>query len=143
MTGGPWKRSAGSTRGTGECVEKICLDFETALDFLGGGNATYEKMRYYADREEMCITSFTMLHITEVINKPEVVSAFVNGVTVLPFDRKAAQIAAAINRELEEKGNSGKRSELVLTAAICIANDALLFAHKPSDFDGIKGLKKV
>jgi predicted nucleic acid-binding protein len=124
-------------------MEKICLDFETALDFLGGGNATYEKMRYYADREEMCITSFTMLHIIEVINKPEVVSAFVNGVTVLPFDSKAAQVAATINRELEEKGNSGKRSELVLTAAICIANDALLFAHKPSDFDGIKGLKKV
>lgn len=124
-------------------MEKICLDFETALDFLRGDNATLEKMRYYADREELCITSFTLLHITEVINKPDVVAAFANGVTILPFDRKAAQKAAAINRELEEKGNLGKRSEIVLTAAICIANDALLFAHKPSDFDGIKGLKKV
>jgi predicted nucleic acid-binding protein len=124
-------------------MEKICVDFDKVLDFLRGDNAAVEKMKYYADSEELCITSFTMLHITEVINKPEVVSAFTSGVTVLPFDRKAAQIAVAINRELEEKGNSGKRSELVLTAAICIANDAHLFAQKPSDFDGIKGLKKV
>ncbi len=126
-------------------MERICLDFETALDFLRGDVATIEKMRYYADREELCITTFTMLHIMEVVNKPEVVTAFVNSVTVLPFDRKAAQIAAAINRELEEKGDSGKRSEVVLTAAICMANDALLFSRSQSmsKFDGIKGLKKV
>lgn len=124
-------------------MERICLDFETVLDFLRGGNATYEKMRYYADREELCITSFTMLHITEVISKPDVVASFANGVTVLPFDKRAAQIAAAINRELEERGDATKKGEVVLTAAICIANDALLFTHKPSDFDGIKGLKKV
>lgn len=126
-------------------MERICLDFETALDFLRGDVATIEKMRYYADREELCITTFTMLHIMEVVNKPEVVTAFVNSVTVLPFDRKAVQIAAAINRELEEKGDSGKRSEVVLTAAICMANDALLFsrAQSMSKFDGIKGLKKV
>jgi predicted nucleic acid-binding protein len=124
-------------------MDKVCLDFDTALDFLRGDPRTLDKMRYYADREEMCITSFTMLHITEVINKPEVVAAFANGVTVLPFDRKAAQMAATINRELQDKGNSGKRNEIVLTAAICIVNDASLFAQKPSDFDGIKGLKKV
>lgn len=124
-------------------MERICLDFETALDFLRGEPATIEKMKYYADREELCITSFTMLHITEVISRPEVVSAFANGVTVLPFDRRAAQLAAAINRELEERGDATKKSEVVLTAAICIANDALLFSRTPSKFDGIKGLKKV
>jgi predicted nucleic acid-binding protein len=124
-------------------MERICLDFEIAVDFLRGDNATIEKMRYYADREELCVTSFTMLHITEAITKPEVVSAFANGVTVLPFDRKAAQIAAAINRELEAKGDAGKRGEIVLTAAICIASDALLYSRTPSKFDGIKGLRKV
>jgi len=124
-------------------MERICMDFEIAVDFLRGDNATIEKMRYYADREELCVTSFTMLHIIEAITKPEVVSAFANGVTVLPFDRKAAQIAAAINRELEAKGDAGKRGEIVLTAAICIANDALLYSRTPSKFDGIKGLRKV
>ena len=55
----------------------------------------------------------------------------------------AARTAAAINRELEEKGNSEKRSEIIFTAAICIVNDALIYSKKPSEFDGIKGLNKV
>ena len=128
---------------------KICLDFDTAIDFLRGEQSTLEKMRYYADREEICITSFTLLHLTEAINKPEVMMAFANRVTVLPFDKRAAQQAAVINREIEEKGDAEKRMEVVLTAAICIANDALLFSREPpnsrtpSKFDGIKGLKKV
>jgi len=127
---------------------KICLDFDTALDFLRGEPTTLEKMRLYADREEICVTSFTLLHLSETLNRPEVVTAFANSVTVLPFDRRAAQEATRITREIEKKGDAEKRMEVVLTAAICIANDAWLFSHykpsnKPSDFDGIKALKKV
>lgn len=128
---------------------KICLDFDTAVDFLRGEQSTIEKMRYYTAHEEICITSFTLLHLTEAVSKPEVVMAFANSVTVLPFDRRAAQQAARIRREIEEKGDAEKKMEVVLTAAICIANDAVLFSREqpgsraPSKFDGIKDLKKV
>ena len=57
-------------------MEKICLDFETALDFLWGDPATIEKLKYYADREEICITSLTLMHLLETVNKPDVVAAF-------------------------------------------------------------------
>jgi len=124
-------------------MERICLDFETAIDFLRGEPATIEKLRYYADREEICITSFTMTHLLATITKREAVFSFVNGVTVLPFDRKAAQIAANINQELEENGDSQKRLDTVMMAAVCIANDAFLYSRTPSKFDGIKKLKKV
>ena len=124
-------------------MEKICLDFEAALHFLRGDPATIEKLKYYADREEICITSFTMLHLVEAIKKPEAVNAFANSVTVLPFDRRAAHLAASISRELEEHGTTHGMSESVMTAAICMANDAFLFSRSPSKFDGIKGLKKV
>jgi len=124
-------------------MERICLDFETAVDFLRGDPATIEKLKYYADREELCITSYTMMHLLETISKREVVVAFANSVTVLSFDKKAAQIASQINRDIQGKGELPKMMESVLTAAICMANDAFLFSRSSWKFDGIKGLKRV
>lgn len=124
-------------------MEKICLDFETALDFLRGDAATIEKLRYYSDREEICITSFTMLHLQDTINKTDVVKAFANSVTVLPFDKKAAKIATRINQDLLEHRELPKMIEDTVTAAICIANDAFLYSRSLSKYDGIKGLRKV
>ena len=124
-------------------MEKICLDFEAALDFLRGEPKTIEKLGFYADREEICITSTTLFHLFETVTKREVVGAFANSVTVLPFDRRSAQIAASINRELDEQGYMHGGTESVLTAAVCIANDALLFSKSFEKFDGIRGLKKV
>ena len=124
-------------------MERICLDFETAVDFLRGDPSTIEKLKYYADREELCITSYTMMHLLETISKREVVVAFANSVTVLSFDKKAAQIASQINRDIKGKGELPKMMESVLTAAICMANDAFLFSRSSWKFDGIKGLKRV
>ena len=124
-------------------MERICLDFETSLDFLRGDPSTIEKLKYYADREEICTTSFTLLHLQNTINKADVVRAFANSVTVLPFDKNAAQIAARINRDLDEQRELPKMVEDVTTAAICIANDAFLYTRSLSKYDGIKGLKKV
>ena len=124
-------------------MEKICLDFETALDFLRGDPSTIEKLKYYAHREELCITSLTLMHLFETITKRGVVVAFANSVTVLPLDKKAAQIASQINRDIQGKAEIPKMMESVLTAAICMANDAFLFSRSTWKFDGIKGLKRV
>jgi predicted nucleic acid-binding protein len=124
-------------------MERICLDFEAALDFLRGEPAIIDKMRYYADHEEICITSLTMMHLLEVINKPEVVFMFSANVTVLPFDKKAAQIASKIMNDFKERGDTPKISDAVLTAATCMANEAFVFTRTTGKFDGIKGLKKV
>lgn len=124
-------------------MERICLDFETALDFLRGEPATIEKLKYYADREEICITSLTLMHLLETISKPDVVVAFASSVTVLPFDKKAAQFASKIMSDMKDRGDTGKITDSILTAAICMANDAFLFSRSSSRFDGIKGLRKV
>lgn len=124
-------------------MEKICLDFEIAIDFLRGDPATIEKLRYYADREEICITSLTMMHLLEAISKGEVVSAFAGSVTVLPFDKKAAQVASKILNEFKDKGETRRIDDGILTAAICMANDAFVYSRAPAKFDGIKGLRKV
>jgi len=124
-------------------VEKICLDFDIALDFLRGDPATIEKLKYYADREDICITSLTLLHLHSAIKKPEVIKNFAESVTVLAFDKKAAQIAAHINKELRDQKEEAKIVETAATAAVCLANDAFLYARTPANYDGIKGLRKV
>ncbi len=125
-------------------MEKICLDFEIALDFLRGDPATIEKLKYYADREEICITSLTMMHLMESVSRPEVVAAFASNVTILPFDKKAAQVAAKLMNEMRDRGDVPRMTDSILTAAVCMANDALLFsAIKNMNYGGIKGLRKV
>jgi len=123
-------------------VERICLDFDTALDFLRGEPATVEKMNYYANREEICISSITLYNLLEAVNKKDVVVSFANNITILPFDRKAAVLASRISNELKER-KVDPPAESIVVAAICIANDAYLYTKKPANFEGIRGLKKV
>lgn len=123
-------------------MERICLDFETTLDFLRGERSTVEKLNYYANREEICISSITLYNLLEAVSRKDVVISFANNVKVLPFDRKAAVMANNISTELKEKGVDPP-VETIVIAAICMANDAFLFAKKPADFAGIRDLKKV
>jgi predicted nucleic acid-binding protein len=124
-------------------MEKICLDFETAVDFLKGDPATIEKLKYYADREEICITSMTMMQLLETIKKEETIGKFANSVTVLPFDKKAAIIATNLGKELKSKGELPRPMDSVMTASICIANNAFIFSRNTWKFEGIRGLRKV
>ena len=124
-------------------MEKICLDFEAAIEFLRGEQSTIEKLKWYVDREEVCITAFTMAHIIESVKKPEVINRFVNSVTILPFDKKSATILSRLLTELRERGLEVKHTDNLVTASICMANDAFLFTKSPSNYEGAKGLRKV
>ena len=124
-------------------MEKVCLDYEAALDFLRGEYNTMKKIKYYVDREEICITSLCLLQLATVIRKPAVVHAFSNSATVLPFDKKAAEVANRISVDFKERGNARPSIETLITSSTCIANNALLFTRNPSYFDGIRELKKV
>jgi len=124
-------------------MEKICLDFEASLDFLRGEASILEKIKWYADREDVCISAFTMAHLYECVKKPEVMNALLNSVTVLPFDRKAADVFRRLVSESRDKGNEVKNADHFVTASICMANDAFLFTKSPKNYEGIKGLRKV
>jgi predicted nucleic acid-binding protein len=79
----------------------------------------------------------------ETVKKPEVINAFVNSVTVLPFDKKAASVFHRLVTETRERGADLKSVDPLVTAAICMANDAFLFTKSPKNYDRIKGLRKV
>ncbi len=124
-------------------MERICIDYDAALGFLKGDPNMVEKLRYYADREEICMTPFTMIHLLESVRRKEVLSAFLSNVKILPFDRRAAFI---YNKLLFEQGKPAEEDVLdynMMTAAICLANEAFLLTKSTKRFDGIKGLKKV
>jgi predicted nucleic acid-binding protein len=124
-------------------MERICLDFEAALDFLRGDPATIEKLMYYADREEICITGMTLMHLYETVSRQDVVGAFAANVTILPFDKKAAQITTKLMNELREHGESVQITDSLLTAGVCMANDAHIYYKTASKYARLKGLKKV
>lgn len=123
-------------------MEKICLDYYAALDFLRGEPTTVEKLNYYIKTDEICISAITLAHLLFTIKKSDVVISFANSITVLPIDRKVSVISLKLKNELQENGIAAPQ-EVLFNAATCIANDAFLFTKRPADFEKIKGLKRV
>lgn len=120
---------------------KICLDSGVIFDFLVGEESTRQKIKFYS-HESLCITSLTLFEIRSVVEKQEVVSELLGFFTVVGFDDSAAEAAAKIVREDLHHGNS-RNTKSTLNAAVCIANDMLLFTKDRREFEGIRGLKLV
>jgi len=123
-------------------MEKICLDYSAALDFLKGDKAVAEKINYYINSDEICISALTLMHLLYTIKKQDVIISFANSVTVLPVDRKVAVVSSKVRNELADNQDSIPQ-EALINAAVCIVNDAFLFTRKPADYEKIKGLKRV
>ena len=123
-------------------MERICLDSDVALDFLKGERSIVEKLQYYANREEVCIDALTAVELATIVKKSRVIDEFFNSVTILPFDRKSAQLTMRMINDLKETGHRPSMSSLH-TASICMANNAFLFTKDRSKFEGIKGLRLV
>ena len=127
----------------GDIIEKICLDTEIAIDFLKGEAAAVEKLRYYADREEICINTLTLVQLLSAIKKQEIANTLINSVTILDLDKKSANLAARLIQDSKENGHNHKHMDSIITAAICISNNAFLFTKDRKKFEGMKGLKLV
>lgn len=120
---------------------KMCLASEVVLDFFIGGEATVQKVKLYSN-EDLCISVLTFFELRSIIEKQEIVSEFLNFITILDFDVKAAETAANILRSDLHNGISRSTKDTI-NAAICISNNCLLFTKNRRDFEGIKALKFV
>ncbi len=123
-------------------MDKICLDLDVVLDFLRGDKSTVEKIKYYADKEEICITAMTLIYLLLGVKKMDALRPFVNSISVLEFDRKTASLAAKIIEDNKEFGVD-MDMDRVMTAATCLAMDACLFMKNRKGFEQIKNLKLV
>lgn len=123
-------------------MEKICLDTDVIVDFLRGDRTIVKKIQYYADKEEICMTSNSLFQIMVGVKNAEALSAFTNNISVLDFGRKTAGIAARIIDEARDRGKEFAIDN-VITAATCMENNAFLFTKSRKDFEFVKGLKLV
>ncbi|MEK6979449.1 MAG: type II toxin-antitoxin system VapC family toxin [Candidatus Micrarchaeota archaeon] len=123
-------------------MEKICLDTDVIVDFLRGDKTIVKKIQYYADREEICMTSNSLFQIMVGVKNGEALSAFINNISILDFGRKTAETAARIIDEARDRGKEFSVDN-VITAATCIENNAFLFTKNRKDFEFVKGLKLV
>ncbi len=120
---------------------KICLAPEVVFDFLTGEESTVQKVKLYS-HEDLCITSLTLFEIRSVVEKQDAVSEFLNFVSIMDFDSKAAETASRIIREDLHNGIS-RGTKNVINAAICVSNNAFLFTKDRAGFESIRGLKLV
>ena len=123
-------------------MEKICLDTGFCLDFLRGDKSTVEKLKYYADREEICISDLTVMQLLASLKKTGVLSDFLNNITVISMNRKAANLSLRLIHEQKDKGVDPD-IESTMLAAVCMTNHAFLITKERAKFEGIRGLKLV
>ena len=122
-------------------MEKICIDYDMAVDFLRGEPMTVEKIKYYSE-EEICVSSFTSYRLLRSVRKTDVISRFLSTITILPFDQRASFLAANISKYLEEKDISLDITA-IYDAAICLSYGALLISKDRSRYEGIDSLRLI
>jgi tRNA(fMet)-specific endonuclease VapC len=69
-----------------------------------------------------------------------IIDTFIGRLVILPFDTKAARIAAPLNFQLESKGQKIGGFDMLI-AAIAIANNLTLFTNNTREFNRVPGLK--
>ena len=113
---------------------KICLDLDMVLDFLRGDSLAVAKIRQYANNEELCITSHTQLYLLIGARKEEAIRQFLNSITILDFDKKAASIAGRLIKMNRLRGKSMGMDE-VLIASTCLGYGAALVTKRRTEFE--------
>jgi tRNA(fMet)-specific endonuclease VapC len=68
-----------------------------------------------------------------------IIDTFIGRMTVLPFDTKAARIAAPLNFQLESKGQKIGGFDMLI-AATALANNLTLFTNNTREFKRVPGL---
>jgi tRNA(fMet)-specific endonuclease VapC len=69
-----------------------------------------------------------------------IIDTFIGRLIVLPFDTRAARIAAPLNFQLESKGQKIGGFDMLI-AATALAHDLTLFTNNTREFNRVPGLK--
>ncbi|MGV8176357.1 MAG: type II toxin-antitoxin system VapC family toxin [Candidatus Bilamarchaeaceae archaeon] len=123
-------------------MEKICIDFSVALDFLRGDPAVSEKFKYYALKDKICIAAPTVTQLLAVVRRDDLAQGFLNNLVILPYEQKSAFLASKVMHELFEAGVQASFED-IMVAGVCRANGALLYTKNRQNFENIKGLRLV
>jgi len=121
-------------------LDFICLDTNVVIEYLKNKKSASAQFILSArNKVKLCITSINLYELffgpmyAGYDQEIEDIKSFILWVRVLPFDERAAEIAANIDSTLHKKG---KRIDLrdIFIAATCIVFDAKIITYNVSHF---------
>jgi predicted nucleic acid-binding protein len=123
----------------------ILADTDVLIDYLAGIQPVQGLVAAYADGEQLqttAINCFELLSGAGPGKRGQAVRRLLESLSVLALDRKAAEAAAGVRRNLDRAGQSiGMGDSLI--AGIALANDLPLLTRNRSHFARVQGLKLV
>ena len=99
-----------------------------ALEISGGGLST------------TTISAFELLAGARTVSEREKVDALLAPLDILPLDTAASREAAAVHRDLAERGKPIGNADCLI-AGICLANRAVLMTRNRAHFERVKNLQ--
>lgn len=123
---------------------RVCLDTDVVLEFFKGDVKTVQKISQYSKGDVLCITSLSYFELLTSIRGHGAwdVLKVVEKLEMLNFDRKASVRSAKIFEQAQKEHlDLGMRE--IMTASVCLVNNANLLTGNRKRYEGIKGLKFV
>lgn len=123
----------------------ILADTDVLIDFLTGIQPVAKQVEEYIKAEQMqttAVNSFELLSGAGDNKRGRAVRQLVDSLAILPLDRSAAELAAAIRRELERTGQPiGMGDSLI--AGIALAHSLPLFTRNRTHFERVANLELI
>ena len=120
-------------------MEKICLDTSICIDLIKTGNKGALSSFLTA---EAFLSSMALFELRLRTHNLEEAELFISTFEILAFDKKAAEEASNIEKDLKSRGALIGREDIFI-AATAIVNDCALATLNVKDFSRIKGLRLV
>lgn len=119
----------------------IVADTDVLIDFLNGAGLA-DRVALEVEAGALAttvVTRFELLSGAQTEKQRKVVDDLLSGLASLPLDRRAADEAAAVRRELEARGQGiGMADSLI--AGIVRANHGILLTRNRRHFERVSGL---
>ena len=120
----------------------IVADTDVLIDALHGRAPSAERIKLELGTGTLATTAITVFELRSGANSTtasEQIETLLAGVTILPFDERAAERAASARRDLEAAGSSIGMADYLI-AGVCLAHSAILLTRNRKHFERVPGL---
>ncbi len=120
----------------------MVVDTDVLIDALNGREPALGRIGLELASGGLATSSITAFELRSGVKSPEAeekVADLLAGLSILPFDEKAATRAADVRRELEASGNGIGMADYLI-AGVCLANSAALLTRNSRHFERVPGL---
>ena len=121
----------------------MIADTDVLIDYVNGAEPAASAVAAALRREELVttvITRFELLRGAARARRPGPLRTLVERLDALPLEAAAADRAAALSRELEERGERLDRADCLVAGIVLVAGEVLLTRNR-RHFSRVPGLR--